>query len=251
MNAGAQSQTGQVRTGRFGGFAAANRDTGTQDRTRKGSNSRKSRRKAERPLHGCNVRIDHETGRIDWSHLKNPGERMAVLAPGELDDSLDDLFGPIDPASIRPFEQNVPVKRHPDGTIDLGPETEALAAKIKAERKAEARAAAAEARKIRNAEKRAAGLPLRAPAKTVTLAGRDIPATLRGKPVVTGRFTAKTGEALVIDVAFRNKVHTGIIVWAGAYQSLVAEAAAKNKALDFTIAQPANERFKPSVRTAA
>ena len=236
---------------------------------------RKAKRNAERPLHGCKIRMDHAKGRIDWDHYKNKkangGERMAVLAPGELDDDISDLFPPI-PAgfdnTIEEFDAMLegaygkiqPAKPRPgapfkawneDGTVYLGEEVLKLAAELKAERKAEAKAAAAEARKIRNAEKRAAGLPLRAPAKKKVLTGRDIPSAIRGKVTVTGTINAKTGEALVIDVAFRNTVHKGIIVWAGSVQPLVTEAAEKGKAIDLVISQPANDRFKPSVRSAA
>lgn len=204
---------------------------------------------AERPLHGCKVRFDHAKGRIDWDHYKNRGERMAVLAPGELDDDIDDIFGhlpPAKPLAGAPFKS-----RNADGSVYLGAAVEARAAEILAERKAEAKAAAAEARRIRNAEKRAAGLPLRAPATRKVLTGRDIPSAIRGKVTVTGTINAKTGEALVIDVAFRNTVHSGIIVWAGAVQPLVTDAAQKSKAIDLVIAQPANDRFKPSVRSVA
>ena len=236
----------------------------------KSTSRRRRGRKAERPLHGCKVRMDHATGKIDWSHLNTSGERMAVLAPGELDDDISDLFPPI-PAdfdnTIEEFDAMLeeaygkvaPVAKpakpfkawNEDGTVYLGEEVLKRAAELKAERKAEAKAAAAEARKIRNAEKRAAGLPLRAPAKKKVLTGREIPAEIRGKVTVTGTINAKTGEALVIDVTFRNTTHSGIIVWAGAIQPLITAAAEKNKAIDLVIAQPANDRFKPSVRRAA
>lgn len=231
---------------------------------------RKAKRDAERPLSGCKIRFDHNKNRIDWDHYKNRSETKAVLAPGELDDDISDLFPPI-PAdfdnTIEEFDAMLeeaygkvapapkpaaPFKsRNDDGSVYLGEKTLALAAKIKAERKAEAKAAAAETRRIRNAEKRAAGLPLRAPAKKKVLTGRDIPTEIRGRVTVTGTINAKTGEALVIDVAFRNTVHSGIIVWAGAVQPLVAQAAEKGKAIDLVISQPANDRFKPSVRSAA
>ncbi|WP_298837481.1 hypothetical protein [uncultured Salinicola sp.] len=235
---------------------------------------RKAKRNAERPLHGCKIRFDHGKNRIDWDHYKNrkanEGERMAVLAPGELDDDISDLFPPIPAGFDNTIEEldgmleaaygKVPPVAKPakpfkawneDGTVYLGEEVLKLAAEIKAERKAEAKAAAAEARKIRNAEKRAAGLPLRAPARKKILTGRDIPGRIRGRVTVTGTINAKTGEALVIDVAFRNTVHQGIIVWAGAVQPTVTAAAEKGKAIDLVISQPANDRFKPSVRSAA
>ena len=231
---------------------------------------RKAKRNAERPLSGCKIRMDHAKGRIDWDHYKNKGERMADLAPGELDDDISDLFPPI-PAdfdnTIEEFDAMleeaygkvapvpkpaVPFKsRNADGSVYLGEAVLKRAAELKAERKAEAKAAAAETRRIRNAEKRAAGLPLRAPAKKKVLTGRDIPTEIRGRVTVTGTINAKTGEALVIDVAFRNTVHSGIIVWAGAVQPAVTAAAEKGKAIDLVIAQPANDRFKPSVRSAA
>ena len=235
---------------------------------------RKAKRNAERPLSGCKIRMDHAKGRIDWDHYKakkaNGGERMAVLAPGELDDDISDLFPPIPadfdntieefdamleaaygpttipPKPVKPFKS-----RNADGSVYLGEAVLKRAAELKAERKAEAKAAAAETRRIRNAEKRAAGLPLRAPAKKKVLTGRDIPTEIRGRVTVTGTINAKTGEALVIDVAFRNTVHSGIIVWAGAVQPAVTAAAEKGKAIDLVIAQPANDRFKPSVRSAA
>lgn len=238
-------------------------------RTRKEA-ERKAKRNAERPLSGCKIRFDHQNNRIDWDHYKNRGERMAVLAPGELDDDISDLFPPVPAGFDNTIEEldalledaygKVPPAPKPakpfkawndDGTVYLGEAVLKRAAEIKAERKAEAKAAAAEARRIRNAEKRAAGLPLRAPAKKKVLTGRDIPAEIRGRVTVTGTINAKTGEALVIDVAFRNTVHSGIIVWAGAVQPLVTEAAEKGKAIDLVISQPANDRFKPSVRSAA
>ena len=216
---------------------------------------RKARRKAERPLHGCKVRIDHDKGRVDWSHLNDNITDLFPPIPADFDNTIEELdalleaaYGkvPSAPKPATPFKS-----RNADGTVYLGEEVLKRAAELKAERKAEAKAAAAEARRIRNAEKRAAGLPLRAPAKKKVLTGRDIPASIRGKVTVTGTINAKTGEAIVIDVAFRNTVHSGIIVWAGAVQPLVAEAAQKGKAIDLVIAQPANDRFKPSVRSAA
>ena len=148
-------------------------------RTRKEA-ERKAKRNAERPLSGCKIRFDHQNNRIDWDHYKNRGERMAVLAPGELDDDISDLFPPIPADFDNTIEEldalledaygKVPPAPKPakpfkawndDGTVYLGEAVLKRAAEIKAERKAEAKAAAAEARKIRNAEKRAAGLPLR------------------------------------------------------------------------------------------
>lgn len=166
----------------------------------------------------------------------------------EFDAMLEAAYGPVAaaPKPAKPYKA-----WNEDGTVYLGEAVLARAAEIKAERKAEAKAEAAEARKIRNAEKRAAGLPLRAPAKKKILTGRDIPAEIRGRVTVTGTINAKTGEALVIDVTFRNTTHSGIIVWAGETQEAVAEVAGKNKAIDLVIAQPANDRFKPSVRRAA
>lgn len=252
----------------FAGFAAANRQMTNEAKAPRGKRSR--RPKVEPKLHGCKARIDHEAGRIDWSQYKKPGERLAILAPGELDDDISDLFPPIPAGFDNTIEEldamlehaygkaapapkpAAPFKsRNPDGTVFLGDEVLARAAEIKAERAAEAKEAAAEARKIRNAEKRAAGLPLRAPAKKKILAGREIPASIRGRATVTGTMQAKTGEALIIDVAFRNTVHTGIVVWAGPYQDLITAVIETGKALDFVIAQPANDRFKPSVRSAA
>lgn len=250
--------------------ALANAERTPAAKSTRSRRGRKDGHQASRPLHGCNVRMDHATGKIDWSHLNASGERMAVLAPGELDDDISDLFpaipanfdntmdefdamleaayGPVAaaPKPAKPFKA-----WNEDGTVFLGEAVLARAAEIKAERKAEAKAAAAEARRIRNAEKRAAGLPLRAPAKKKVLTGRDIPAEIRGRVTVTGTINAKTGEALIIDVTFRNTTHSGIIVWAGAVQPLVTEAAQKGKAIDLVIAQPANDRFKPSVRSAA
>jgi len=221
-----------------------------RNRRERKDEERKAARKAARPLHGCKARIDYENARVDWYDAK---DGYVTLAPGELDDDLDEAlircFGPLPapvPAPAVPYKA-----RHADGSIDLGVEVYARAAEIKAERTAEAKQAAAAARKNRNAEKRAAGLPLRAPAKKKVLTGRDIPSAIRGKVTVTGTINAKTGQALVIDVAFRNTVHSGIIVWAGAVQPLVAQAAEKDKAIDLVIAQPANDRFKPSVRSAA
>ena len=133
---------------------------------------RRRARKADRPLHGCSVRMDHVNGRIDW---QQPKTEFVTLAPGELDDDISDLFppvpagfdntmdefdamleaayGPVAPASkpTAPFKS-----RNADGSVYLGEAVLKLAAEIKAERKAEAKAAAAEARKIRNAEKKAA-----------------------------------------------------------------------------------------------
>lgn len=217
-----------------------------RNRRERKNEERKAKRKAERPLHGCKARVDYDNARIDWYEAK---DGYVTLAPGELDDDLDDVFGPYVPVPPRP---GAPFKsRNADGTVFLGEEVLKRAAELKAERDAEAKEAAAEARRIRNAEKRAAGLPLRAPARKKVLTGRDIPASIRGKVTVTGTMQAKTGEALIIDVAFRNTVHSGIIVWAGAVQPLVTEAAEKNKAIDLVISQPANDRFKPSVRSAA
>ena len=205
---------------------------------------RKSKGKTRRAK--IRATIDYDAGTIETECLPVGYVR---LAPGELDDDLDDIFGPLTHVPVFP---GAPFKTHnADGSVFLGEEVLKRAGEIKAERKAEAKEAAAEARRIRNAEKKAAGLPLRAPAKKTVLTGRDIPASIRGKVTVTGTINAKTGEALVIDVAFRNKVHSGIVVWAGAIQPIVAAAAEKGKALDLVIAQPANDRFKPSVRSAA
>lgn len=230
------------------GFAAANRKLSAAGNAPRGTRSR--RPNTERKLHGCKARINYETARIDW---QAPQDDYVTLAPGDLDDDLDAAlnrcFGPL-PAPV-PAPRVRFNARHADGSINLGEEVYARAAELKAERTAHAKEAAAEARKIRNAEKRAAGLPLRAPAKKKVVTGREIPVSIRGKVTVTGTINAKTGEALIIDVAFRNTVHSGIIVWAGAVQPLVTAAAEKGKAVDLVIAQPANDRFKPSVRSAA
>lgn len=228
----------------------ADGQTKTADSAHRGKPATRGKNpKTERKLHGCKARIDYDNARINWYDAK---DGTVTLAPGELDDDLDAAlircFGPLPaavPAPRVPFNA-----RHADGSINLGAEVYARAAELKAERTAEAKEAAAEARKIRNAAKRAAGLPLRAPAKKKIITGREIPASIRGKVTVTGTMQAKTGQALIIDVTFRNTVHSGIIVWAGAVQPTVTAAAEKGKAIDLVISQPANDRFKPSVRSA-
>ena len=214
--------------------------------------ARKNRRKGKGSRPYLKTKVDLASGTTEVVECPKTFARPVPAGfdntMAEFDAMLEKAYGPA-PVVTKPA---VPFKAYnADGSVFLGEEVLARAAELKAERKAEAKAAAAEARKIRNAEKRALGLPLRAPAKKKVLTGRDIPAEIRGRISVTGTINAKTGEALVIDVTFRNTTHSGIIVWAGDIQPIVAEAAKKNKALDLVIAQPSNDRFKPSVRRAA
>ena len=170
---------------------------------------------------------------------------FVTLAPGELDDEIADLFADLPPVRNPGIRYK---SRNEDGSIFLGEAVLARAAELKAEREAEAKASRIETRRRNAAAKKALGLPARKPAKTVTLEGAEIPGKIRGRITITGSINAKTGEALIIEVAFRNKVYKNLVVWAGAQQSAILAANDEGKAVDLVVTHPDNPRFRPSVK---
>lgn len=90
--------------------------------------------------------------------------------------------------------------------------------------------------------------PLPTAAKRV-VEGAAIPDVIVGTVILAGRFSASTGEALVIDVEGQNNVARGIVVWAGPLQEQVRAAAGRLARL--AIRQPSNPRYKPAVSAIA
>lgn len=167
------------------------------------------------------------------------------LAPGELDDDISDLFAHL------PEVQGPRISyksRNEDGSIFLGEAVIARAAEIKAEWNHQAKIKRAETRRINAEARKAQGLTARKPAQTVALTGTSIPTTIRGRISITGEMQAKTGKALIISVAFRNKIYKDLVVWAGANQDMIIAANDDGKAIDLTVGHHENKNFRPWVK---
>lgn len=170
---------------------------------------------------------------------------FVVLAPGELDDDISDLFAHL-PEITGP---RVSYKsRNEDGSVFLGEGVIARAEEIKTEWKEQAKINRAETRRINAEARKAQGLPARNPAQSVALTGTSIPSTIRGRISITGEMQAKTGKALIISVAFRNKIYEDLVVWAGANQSMIIAANDDGKAIDLTVGHHENKNFRPWIK---
>jgi len=168
-----------------------------------------------------------------------------ILAPGELDDDISDLFAHLPEVT----EPRIRYKsRNEDGSIFLGDAVIARAAEIKAEWDAQSKINRAETRRINAEARKAQGLPARKPAQTVALTGENIPEAIRGRISITGEIQAKTGTALIISVAFRNKIYKDLVVWAGANQDIILAANDDGKAVDLTVGHHENKRFRPWIK---
>jgi len=97
-------------------------------------------------------------------------------------------------------------------------------------------------------QRRTAAAPLPTAAKRV-VEGAAIPDVIVGTVILAGRFSASTGEALVIDVEGQNNVARGIVVWAGPLQDQIR--AADGRLARLAIRQPSNPRYKPAVSAIA
>jgi len=97
-------------------------------------------------------------------------------------------------------------------------------------------------------QRRTAAAPLPTAAKRI-VEGAAIPDVIVGTVILAGRFSASTGEALVIDVEGQNNVARGIVVWAGPLQDQVR--AADGRLARLAIRQPSNPRYKPAVSAIA
>lgn len=78
------------------------------------------------------------------------------------------------------------------------------------------------------------------------LSGSSIPKYVTGVARITDTVNAKTGPAIVVEVEGKDMTARGIMVWAGKVQTLVRAAIARGAPVTLLVAQPANDRFKPS-----
>lgn len=78
------------------------------------------------------------------------------------------------------------------------------------------------------------------------LSGSSIPKYVTGIARITDTVNAKTGPAIVVEVEGKDMTARGIMVWAGKVQTLVRGAIARGAPVTLLVAQPANDRFKPS-----